>query len=182
MSLPSLQLAEPLVSAMVTLLDENLNATIDALNATITDPYTVPHVAQILPFVPVPSTLQGGMPAIGVQELPSEFEDDLQFSMFGHHRYAVAAIIQNSDQQTLTIQLRRTMQALAATIQADRLLGTAGGSGGIMRVQGGALSVQFEGTVPGPLLGDLDPLSPEAPPRSYLSWCALELSSRRVEI
>lgn len=179
-----LQLAEPLVTAMVSLLTASLNTTIDALNASLVagDPYPVPHVAQFLPFVPVPSSLQGGIPAVGVQELPAEFEDDLQFSMFGVHRYAVVGIVQHPDQQTLTMQLRRLMQAIAYTIQQDRGLGTVGGSGGVMRTQGGAMSVQFEATVPGPLLGDLDPTNPEAPPRVYLSWCGLELSSRRVEI
>lgn len=182
MGLPSLQLAEPLIDAMVALLATNLNPTIDALNATITDGYTVPEVAQFLNYVPVPSTLQGGMPIVGVQELPSQFDDDLQFSMDGRHRYAVVATIQNSDQQTLVLQLRRMMQAIAYTVQQDRAQGTAGGSGGIMRTQGGAWSVQYIATVPGPLLGDLDPTDPEAPPRAYLSWAGIEFESMRREI
>lgn len=177
-----LQLAEPLIEAMVTLLKANLNTTIDALNTAYSDAFTLDHAAQILPYVPIPSTLQGGTPAVGCQELPAQFEDDLQFSMHALHRYAVVAIIENSDQQTLAVQLRRIMQAIAQTIQADRMLGTTGGSGGIMRTQGRAWSVEFEATVPGPLLGDLDPLNPDGPPRSYMSWCAIELSSRRGEI
>lgn len=181
MTLPQLALAEPLITAMVQLLDANLNTTIDELNATITDGFIVPHAAQILPYVPVPSTLEGGMPAIGVQELPASFEDDLQFSLHTEQRYAVVAVIQNADQQTLAWELRRMMQAIAFTIQADRILGTPAGSGGVMR-GAGAWSVQFEATVPGPLLGDLDPNNPEAPPRSYLSWCALELTSARTQI
>lgn len=182
MPLPQLALAEPLIAAMVTLLQANLNATIDALNAANADAFSLPHAAQILDYVPVPSTLQGGTPAVGCQELPAAFEDDLQFSMHALHRYAVVAIVENADQQTLVLQLRRMMQAIASTIQSDRMLGTTGGQGGIMRTQGGAWSVQFESTVPGPLLGDLDPLNPDGPPRSYLSWCGLELSSRRQEI
>lgn len=184
MSLPQLQLAEPLVAAMVTLLKGALNNTIDELNATITDGYTVPHVnpSQFLPYVPVPSTLQGGLPAIGVQELPADFQDDQQFSMNALHEYAVVAIVQHADHPTLTWQLRRMVQAIAATIQADRMQGTAGGSGGIMRTQGGAWSVNFLRTEPGPLLGDLDPTNPEAPPRSYLSWTGLVMSSERAEI
>ena len=182
MALPTLNLAEPLVDAMVTLLEQNLNTVIAELNATITDGYKVPAAAQILPYVPVPSTLQGGMPAIGVQELPGEFQDDLQFSMHALYEYAVVAIIQNSDHQTLVMQLRRMAQAIAFTVQADRMQGTAAGSGGIMRNQGGAWSVQFLRTEPGPLLADLDPVNVESPPRAYLSWTALVFSSERGEI
>ena len=47
-------LVEPLVDAMVGLLESNLNGTIDTLNATLTDDYTVPHAVQFLPFVPIP--------------------------------------------------------------------------------------------------------------------------------
>lgn len=181
MTLPAFQLTEPLVTAMVSLLSGNLNTTIDQLNATLSDSYTVPHVAQFQPFVPVPSTLEGGMPAVGVQELGSRFEDDQQFWTNALHTYAVVAICQHVDQQTLAWQLRRIMQAILYTIQADRLAGTASGSGGIMRNQGGAQSVNLIQYEPGPLLEDLDPSSPESPPRSYLSWVAVELQSVRSE-
>lgn len=182
MALTDLQLAEPLVAAMVTLLEANLNGVIAELNATITDGYTVQPVAQVLPFVPTPSVIQGGLPAVGVQEMPAEFEDDTQFSMNALHEYAVVVTIQNPDQLALALQLRRTIQAVATTIQRDRLQGNALGEGGIMRDQGGALSVNFRGTVPGPLLADLDPINPDGPPRSYLSWTGLVLTSLRVEI
>lgn len=181
MALPTLNLVEPLVDAMVGLLESNLNGTIDTLNATLADDYTVPHAVQFLPFVPIPSTLQGGMPAIGVQELPSEFVDDLQFSVAAVHRYVVVATIQNADQMTLTLQLRRMIQAIAYTIQADRMLELEDGTGGVMRAAG-ALSVNFEGTEPGPLLGDIDPVNADMPPRTYLSWTALSMNSRRTEV
>ncbi len=169
-----MQLGEPLVDAMVALLAANLNTTIAALNATITDGYTVPAAAQVLDYMPVPSTLEGGLPAIAVQELPAEFVDDLEYDVDTIQEYGVVAIVQNTDQRTLTKQLRRMMQAIAYTIQQDRLA-----SPGIMRSQGGAYSVNLGGTVPGPTLGDIDPFNPEAPPRSYMSWTALTMSSRR---
>ena len=122
------------------------------------------------------------MPAIGVQELPSQFENDLQTSMNALHEYGVVAVIQNWDQKTLALQLRRMAQAIAYTVQADRLLGNNIGGGGIMRDQGGAWSVNFLRTEPGPLLADLDPTTPDAPPRTYLSWTALVFSSEREEI
>lgn len=178
MTLPSLQLSEPLVTAMVGLLSSNLNAEIDLLNATVTDGFTIDHAAQVLPYVPVPSTLMGGTPAIGVQDMPATFEDDLQYNTDALHEYAIVAVIQNADQQALAWQLRRTVQAIANTISQDRLLGQSS----VMLTQGGAWSVNFLRTEPGPLLGDLDPTNPEAPPRSYLSWAALVCSSKRREI
>lgn len=177
-----LQLAEPLVSAMVTLLEANLNTAIDTLNASLTDNYHVDHVQQILPYVPVPSTLQGGLPCVGVQDLPGLFVDDLQFAVDMEHEYAVVAIVQQSDQLTLAWQLRRTMQAIANTIQADRLATNGTNPAGVMRTQGGAWAVNFIRTEPGPLLGDFDPVSLEGPPRSYLSWVALVCSSKRTEV
>jgi hypothetical protein len=182
MALGELNLIEPLIDAMVSLLEQNLNGVIDELNQTVTDGYTIPHVVQFTPFVAPPSALQGGMPAVGLQELPGQFEDDLQYSMDATYEYAVVATIQNADHGTLTMQLRRIGQAIAETVQRDRMLGGTGGSGGVMRSSGGAWSVNFERTEPGPMLGDIDPSTPDAPPRSYLSWTALIFSSRRREV
>ena len=170
-----MQLGEPIVNAMVTLLAANLNTTIDALNATITDGYVVPHAAQVLNYIPVPSTLEGGMPAIGVQELPAEFVDDLQFSVAAEHEYAVVAIVQHADHRTLVVQLRRMLEAIAYTIQQDRLA-----QPGIMRAAG-AESVNLGRTEPGPVLGDIDFNHPEVPPSSWMSWCALTMTSRRQQ-
>jgi len=180
--LPSFGLTEPLVTATVTLLSSNLNSTIDSLNATITDGYKVPHAVQFLSFVPVPSTLEGGMPAVGVQRLPAQFEDDLRVSMHARHHWAIVAILQHTDQRTLSWQLERMAQAVANTIQADRVAGTPPGTASVLKTQGGAWATDFEGTEPGPLLGDLDVTDPEAPPRSYLSWTAILLSAKKVEV
>lgn len=182
MTLPQLQLSEPLVSAIVSLLEANLNTVIDELNATLTDSYAVEHVVQFKPYVPVPSTLAGGCPAVGVQRLGAQFADDLQYSADAVHEYAVVAIVQNSDQESLVWQLDRTIQAIANVIQADRAAGTTSGTGGVMRDDGGAWSVNFQRTEPGPVLGDLDPTSDASPPRIFLSWSALILSSKRREI
>lgn len=179
--LASFSLTEPLVEAMVALLTANLNTTITALNAAYGDSYTVPAAAQILPFVPVPSTVMGGTPAIGVQETGSAFMNDIVTSVDGDHGYAVVAICQHPDQQTLATQLRRMAQAIAHTVQEDRLqINNLGES--TMQVEGGAWNVTYRGYEPGPLLGDLDPTNPEAPPRSYLSWVALMFQSTRAEI
>ena len=178
--LGAFQLTEPLVEAMVSLLQTNLNTTIDQLNAAYADQYTLPHVAQFLPFVPVPSTLESGMPAIGVQELGTHFHNDIITTTDALHRYAVVAICQAVDQQTLATQLRRMSQAILFTVQADRLAGTSSGTGGIMR-GAGAWSVNLRHYEPGPMLSDLDPTNPEAPPRSYLSYFAIVMESMRAE-
>lgn len=180
----TLELNEPIVRAMITLLSSNLPAEIDSLNATVTDGYVMAHPALYLPYVPIPSSLSqsGGAPIIGIVDMPARFTDDLQFSMHALHEYAVLAMAQNSDHATLTWQLRRYTQAIANVIQADRLLGKSDGTGGIMRSVGGAWSVNFIATVPGPLLGDVDPLNVETPPSSWISWTSLHLSSERQEI
>lgn len=186
MSLDQLQLTEPLVSTLVQLLQQNLNPVIDNFNATLdpTDPtqQPIPHAVQFLNYVPVPSTLQGGIPVIGVQRLGGRFANDMQYNMDADHRYAVVAICQHVDHQTLVNQLERMLECVAYTIHQDRLAGTPLGTESVMKTQGGAWVVDFEDYSPGPLLGDLDPDSPEAPPRSYLSWVALTLLSRRTEI
>jgi hypothetical protein len=176
MSLPSMQLFEPLVSAMVSLLNANLQTNINALNATITDGYTVPAIGQIVPYTPVPSTLEVGAPVVGVWEMEGDFENDLQYSVNANFRFAAVAVIQNLDHITLMWQLRRIAQAIAYTVQQDRLLGPAS----VMR-QAGAWSVNLERIEPGPLLGDMDPTNPDAPPRSIISWTGLIFSSRVTE-
>lgn len=176
--LPSLGLTEPIVTAMVKLLKTNLPAVVTELNATITDGYTIDEPVQYLPYVPVPSTLQGGMPAIGVQRMAAQFQNDIIVNVDAAHRYAVVAIVQNVDQQALAWQLDRTLQAITYTIQNDRVHLPAGG---IMQ-QAGVWNLKLESTEPGPLLGDLDPFNPESPPRSYLSWVALVMSSERTEV
>lgn len=178
--LSSFNLTEPLVEAMVALLKANLNTTITTLNSAYADAYPVPTVAQILPFVPVPSTLEGGIPAVGIQELGSDFYNDIVTSTDANHRYAVVPICQHADQQTLATQLRRMAQAIAYTVQQDRLKINTGQNSTMQAA--GAWNVNYLGYEPGPLLGDLDPTDPEAPPRSYLSWGALTFQSSRAEI
>lgn len=178
--LNAFNMTEPLVEAMVSLLSTNLNTTIDSLNAAYADQYVLPHVQQFLPFVPPPSALEGGIPAIGVQEVGSTFMDDIVTTTDANHHYAVVAICQHVDLQTLATQLRRMMQAILFTVQSDRLAGTAIGIGSIMQ-GAGAWNVTLLRYEPGPLLGDLDPTDPDAPPRSYLSWVACVMQSKRAE-
>lgn len=176
--LPSLGLNEPVVTALVTLLETEMPAMVAALNATITDSYLIDEPVQYLSYVPIPSVLQGGMPAIGVQRMPVTFQDDLIVNMDALHEFAVVAILSHTDHQTLTWQLDRTAQAIANVIQADRRLLPAGG---VMQTAG-LWNVKFIRTEPGPVLGDLNPTEPEAPPRTYLSWTAILFSGTRTEV
>lgn len=184
MSLPILNLNEPIVNAMVTLLNANLATNVTAFNNSLAqgDLYPLPAVAQIVPYTPVPSTLEVGGPVVGVWELGAEFEEDTQWGLNADHHYAVVAVLQNADHITLMWELRRMAQVIAYTIQQDRTAGTPPGSASIIKTQGGAWSVNFIRTEPGPLLGDMDPVNPDAPPRSYLSWTGLVFSSKRTEV
>lgn len=177
-----LELTDPLATALVTLLEAGLNATIDTLNAAVSDGFTIDHVAQVLDYVPTPSTLEGGLPAVGYQDLGGQFADDLQYSMDAEHRFAAVAIVQNADQRSLAWQLRRTLTAVARTIQADRTVGTPAGTGSIMKTKGGAWAVNFLSYEPGPLL-DATPLAAgEAPPSAFMSYLSLVMSARRTEV
>lgn len=171
-------LAEPLVKAMIKTLEERLPAAVEEVNSTVTDGITVETPAQYLRFMPFLAALGGGFPIICVQRLRADFVDDLQFNVDAIHEYAVIAVLQNSDHETLALQLERTMQAIASAVSADRLAGPAS----TMRTEGGAFSVNWERYEPGPLFGDLDPNAENAPPRSYLTYAGLVFSSRRTEV
>lgn len=180
--LSQLQLEEPVVTGMVSLLSQNLPDTIDALNSTVTDGYTVDHPAQYLPVMPVRELLEAGTPVIGVAEMSIDFQDDLQIDMDARHEFVVVSVVQHPDYQTLAWQLRRLTQAVASTIQQDRLAGTPTGTASVMKLTGGLWSVNFVRSEPGPLLGDVDPVNPGAPPRAWLSWTGLVFQGVRKEI
>jgi len=181
--LPSFQLSEPIVNAMVTLLETELPGTIEQLNETIEDGYFVDPPVQYLPYMPFAATLEGGLPLVAVQRLGIDYTDpesaDLVSSVWAKHQYAVIPVVQNADHATLARQLERLMQAIVYTINQDRVKGQAGS---VMTQQGGAWAVRFLRIEPGPLLGDLDPMDPGQPPATYLSWLGLVLSSEREEI
>ena len=176
-----LPLAEPLVQAMKKTLETRVPAAIEEINTGITDNVTIDPIAQYLPYMPFAQALQGGLPILAVQRLGGVFEDDLQTVTHANHEYAVIAVVENADHETLALQLERTLQAAANAIQKDRVAELHGETS-IMRTEGGAWSVNFQRVEPGPLLGDLDPEAPNTPPRSYLSWLGLVMSSKREEI
>ncbi len=177
--LSQMQLDEPPILAMVNLLETSLPANVTALNATITDGYTIDTPAQYLPIIPFGPILGAGLPAIGVTGLGATFMDDLVFDVDARHELAVVVTVQNADYVTLTWQVRRLLQAIVYTIQQDRILGPAAS---VMCQQGGLYSVNLARTEPGPLLGDIDPLNDGAPPKSFISWTWLVFNGTRKEV
>lgn len=186
MTLETFRFAEPLIASMVKLLETKLPKVIEEQNATITDGFTVEQPVNYLPYLPFAATLELGMPLIAVQRLGADFTGpdsaDLQSAVWARHEYAVFTVIQNADHLTLAKQLGRTLQCVMVTIQNDRLAGNPVGTASVMKTEGGAWSVNFVRSDPGPLLGDLDLLNPGNPPQTYLSWTALVLSSEHEEV
>lgn len=172
------RLNEPVITALVRLLENGLAAQVEAINTELTDPFLLDPPVAILDYMPFSVTLEQGMPVIGVQDLSSTFENDLVHSMEATHSVGVVTVIQTSDHQTLAWQLRRYNQAIARTIQADRMLGPAG----ILASEALVMYTRFAGVEPGPLLGDRDPDSPGEPPSSYRSWTWFLLDCRRQEL
>ncbi len=186
MSLPSLQLTEPIATAMTALLSSKMPAVVTAFNATLAggDAWPVDQPVQYLPYMPVPSLLQGGMPIIGFQRLGGTFTDDLQMNTDAEHEFAVMAVVQNADHESLVHQLERTLECVAYTIQQDRLAGTPPGTASALKLQAGVWSINFERYEPGPLLGDIviDDQGNIAPPRSFISYAGLVMRATRTEI
>ena len=173
-----LLLNEPILEALLELLEARLPTVIAEVNAEIDDAFALPEPAQFLDFMPAAGTLKGGTPAVCLQDLPAEFFDDLQFSLSANHGVGVAAVIQNADQRTLAWQLRRYTKAIARTIQLDRLEGP---SGFLKRGAAAVWYTQFAGTEPGPLL-ERQPGGEATPPNAWESWTWLMLRCRRQEI
>lgn len=177
--LSKLQLDEPIVTAVVAYLEANLPAVITSYNATVTDGYMVPTVAQFLPVMPYEGLFPAGLPIVGVTGMGAEFEDDLVFDVDAEHRFAIISVIQSSDFVTLAWQLRRLTQCVANAIQTDRVLGPANSQ---IQQGSGLWNVRFVRSEPGPILGDIDPTSPGAPPRAWISWSGLLFDGKRKEV
>lgn len=175
MTFSTLSLNENFITTLVSLFEEKLPAAVTAINETITDAYKLDPAEQFLDYMPGKSILGGGMPAVCVQDMPTRFVDDLQFSMEGQHGIGVASVLYNADFRALAWQLRRYNQVIAHVIQGDREAGIASR----LKVEGGAWVVEFAGTEPGPMLADRDP---NAELVGYLSWTWFLLGFTRSEL
>lgn len=174
----SLELNEPIVVQLKQLLEENMPGIIETINGEHSD-IVLPPPAQVLDHQVGEGEIKGGIPIVCIQDMPSSFEDDLQFALTGYHEMVVASIMQNADKGTLGRMLRRYTSAVARTIQADRL---AGASGILKKEPAHVLYTAFERVEPGPLLGEPNPLGADQPPSTYMSWSSLVIRCRREEI
>jgi len=159
-----IKLTEPIVTALKERLEDDLPAAIAAINAAVTDGFTLSEPSEILPYIPPPSDLLVP-PVIGIGEGPSRFEDDIGGSATGKHELLVVAYDQSSDQEALTWRLRRWAQAIARVALADRNLGGAA-----------AWGTGLIATAPGPTLVD-----DAENPREWFSWVGLRLWAKREE-
>lgn len=180
-----------IVKSLVELFEDSLETVIEELNEaaaeqneeTANSAYEIKAPAQILPYIPMLSVLSGGLPIIGIGEMPSDFDDDLVSSLVGHHKVAVMAILSNSDHLTLTEQLRVYTRAIQLTVQQDRerpLHNEEQYLGGVKH--GGSWYTRFLATEPGPLLAEVNPMDQNEPPATFLSWTGIALECTREEV
>src|SRR4051794_10224449 len=107
----AIELTEPLILALKLRLEDDLRAEVDAVNAQVTDGFTIGGDAEILDFIPPPSDLLSP-PVIGIGEGPGRFEDDIGGSATGKYELLVVIYDQAADQAALTWQLRRWAKAI----------------------------------------------------------------------
>lgn len=157
-----IELTEPIVTALQKRLEEELTATIEAINTAASDGYTL-STPTILDYLPPPSD-RLEPPVIGIGDSPSRFEDDTGASVTGRHELLIVVYDQAGDQRALAWQLRRWSQAIARIALSGRKLGEAAWGTGLSMV------------VPGPTLVD-DPDNP----REWLSWVGVKIWAKRDE-
>jgi hypothetical protein len=164
MALELLDLNEPAVHAVVGRLRERLGDVIAELNTGVEDGITIepPTDEQILDFVPQLELLVD-FPTIGIQDLPSKFEDDIGSSATGRHLLGVVIFHANPDQRELAWQLRRYARAVASCVLAGRV------------IEPDVWGVLLDKVEPGPTL------SHEENPRTYMSWTAVTFDLRTEE-
>lgn len=149
-------LSEPVVMAVVDRLELELEAVVDEINATATDGIVIPQVEEVLDYIPSVRELTR-FPTVAVQEIATDFEDDVGWGATGVHRLVVVCFYQHADQRTLARSLRRYAKAIANVVLRTRQIGPAWG-------------VVLDGTVPGPTLGSREE------PRSWMSYVGVAVT------
>lgn len=166
----SFNLNEPIVTALANQLSAQLPNAIAAVNADVTDGYTIVNPTYIHNHIPLLSTIAGaGFPAIGVEDAGSQIVDDLVSSATGVHRLTIVAFVSNPHPQALAWQLRRYQQAVLLALQVDRTLG------------GVAWTTRILGVQPGPWLQPAEQLS-DMPENTFVSWVAIDIETLREEV
>lgn len=166
-------LTEPGIKAILARLVDpaQLNTEIAQIQATIADPgqkaslVPVP-VGNVYDFVP-PLSFLVDFPTLGIQDLGSRLEDDTGSSATGRHLFGVIIFCSNPDQELLVWMLRRYAQAVTRVLLAGRSFPEAPGAGWGTGLQG----VDW-----GPTLAS------KATPTVWMSWCVVQIWTRREEI
>lgn len=156
------QLNEPIVTALVARLEDELPAEVDRINGAIADDFQIESPQHVYPFVPSLEA-QDAFPVLGIQDLPSRFEDDTGAGVTGNHRHGIVAFVAADDLEWLAWQLRRYAQAVTNVALRGRALGDAAWMSKLERVDYG------------PTLE-----SPENP-RTWVSWVLVTIEFRRDE-
>jgi hypothetical protein len=165
-----LQLNEPILTALIARLGDDLPDAIDEINAETDDgiDLELPPTDRILPFIPSIGILRQ-WPVIGVQHLPGTFRDDIGSAAEYATQFAVLVFDTDADLVRLGWKLVRWERALASVVLAGRELGTGGEA---------AYSVQLVNTRPGPTLGDAE--DPDKV-KTYTSWTGVVIACSRDE-
>jgi hypothetical protein len=167
------ELNAPLITALHDRLTADLADAIAAVNATVTDGITIDTPdpgTQILDFVPAIENLACGFPAVGIQDLPGRFSNDIGSSVDGTYELAVIVFVADPELRRLGWKLRRTLQAVAQVAMDGRRLGDATGT-------------MPRGTIPGPTFERIpDPTgAEESGPKTYASWMAFVFAAVRED-
>lgn len=151
----TVNLQEPLITALKSRLETTLNPIIDNINANNTSPlYPIPYPFQVLDFIPTVAELQQ-LPVLGISDGDFTFADDVGWGATGEFDVTVVAFLAHADQRTLAWNLRRYAIALVRCILDDRSLPPEGWGMVLRRVR------------PGPTLGR------DESPRTWLSTVAV---------
>ena len=167
-------LTEPAVTAILERLEgaaSTLNAEIANVAAGVADPAQAASLVPIPPqnindFVPPPSFLVD-FPQLGIQDMGSRLEDDTGHSATGKHDFGVVIFCSDPNQEILAWQLRRYAQAVTRVLLDQRSFPEAPGS---------AWATGLLGVAWGPTL------SSTAKPTTWMSWCVVQIWTRREEI
>jgi hypothetical protein len=168
-------LNEPAIAAVLARLEDpaQLNAEIASIAAGVTAAdqaaslVPVP-VANINDFVPPPSFLVD-FPQIGIQDMGTRLEDDTGHSATGRHNLGIVIFCSDPNPEILAWELRRYAQAVVRVMLRDRAFTEAPAAGWAI----GAAD---------PLVAWGPTLSKAVNPQVWMSWCVVQIWTRREEI
>lgn len=149
-------LTETIVLEIMRRLTSDLPAHITAVNATITDGYTIENPASGMIFdYPPPIRLLTNFPAVALIEGATTFEDDTSWNATGVSDFTVVAFVQDLEQEGLARRLRRYARAVASAVIQGRTLPPDGWGVTLIRIE------------PGPTLANRNN------PQTRMSWVSV---------